>query len=138
MIVEKNVDLTPSQQHALEKRQHTEWLQGLKGGSGVVVINRGAPYTIATVERITATQVILSGVHGRFRRDTGRQVGNPHGMQIRPITDDARASLQAKRNRSELSTLTHRIDRLSDAEVAVMLDALKQYRAGQEGGDGNA
>lgn len=132
MIVEKNVGMTPSQIRALEEQQREEWLQGLKGGSGVVVMSRGAPYVIATVERITATQVILSGVHGRFRRDTGRQVGNPHGMSIRPITDGARAFLQAKSNRSELSTLTYRIDRLSDAEVAVMLDALKAYRKGLE------
>lgn len=132
MIVEKGAEPTYFQRQELERRQHSEWLQGLYEGSGVVVMDRGEPYVIATVGRVTATQLILSDGRGRFRRDTGRQVGNPHGMSIRPITDGARAFLQAKSNRSELSTLTYRIDRLSDAEVAVMLDALKAYWKGLE------
>jgi hypothetical protein len=49
----------------------------LKVGDAVVLRrSNGRDYEIREVERVTATQIALRGYHARFRRDTGRQIGD--------------------------------------------------------------
>lgn len=107
------------------------WRQLLKAGDGVVITERGISRkkSIATVERVTATQVIVSDRNRRFNKQYGREVGTSYGASITPVTDKDRADIRAEKNRSEFNSLTYRTEKLSDKEIAVMLDALYKHRA---------
>ncbi|MBV4507737.1 hypothetical protein HU751_023170 [Pseudomonas sp. BW13M1] len=110
------------------------WRQSLKAGDGVVITERDIARrkSITTVERVTATQVIVSDRSRRFNKQYGREVGTTYGATITPVTSEARARILADKNRSEFSTLTYRADRLSDEEISAMLDAVKALRASKE------
>jgi hypothetical protein len=112
------------------------WRQALKEGDGVVITESNyRSKSIAVVQRITATQVIVIGDMSRerrFNKSMGREVGSPYGASLSPITAEARAQIQAAKNRQEFGSLTYRPDRLADDEIAVMLEALKALHASKE------
>lgn len=65
--------------------------------------------TLTTVERLTATQIVVKGARGdlKFRRDNGRAVGSDHG-ELRPRTDvDVRRALAV----AHKNHLNHEIDK---------------------------
>jgi hypothetical protein len=110
------------------------WRQSLKAGDGVVITERSMQRrkSIVTVERVTATQVIVSDRNRRFNKQYGREVGTSYGATITPVTERDRADILADKNRSEFNTLTYKTERLSDEEIAVMLHAVKALRASKE------
>lgn len=107
------------------------WRQGLKAGDGVVITEKGIGRrkSITTVERVTATQIIVSDRGRRFNKQYGREIGASYGPTITPITGKDRAEIRADKNRSDFNTLTYRTERLTDEEIAVMLDAVSALRA---------
>ncbi len=116
--------------------QSKAWRQSLKDGEGVVITEgRHNNKSIAVVDRITATQIIVrgeTGVERRFNKSLGREVGSPYGARLSPITAEAREEIKAEKNRREFGSLTYRADRLADDEIAVMLEAVKALRASKE------
>lgn len=114
-----------------------EWRRHLHEGRGVAICNMGNHkdrYSIGTVERCTATQLIVSNHVGysiRFNRETGRQVGTGR-MEIEEITPEIRAMIKEASDRREFGNLAYRPDNLPADEIAVMLEALKTYRATKE------
>lgn len=110
------------------------WRQGLKAGDGVVITEKGIGRrkSITTVERVTATQIIVSDRGRRFNKQYGRGIGTSYGPTITPITDKDRSEIRADKNRSDFTSLTHRTERLTDEEIAVMLDAVFALRASQK------
>lgn len=69
----------------------SEWLNALKPGDKVAIPGRwNGTNKVGTVERMTATQIVLIG-GDRYRRDSGRQVGGTDSWNvrwIRPVTQD--------------------------------------------------
>lgn len=114
--------------------QEKAWRQSLKAGDGVVITEKGMyrRKSIVTVERVTATQIIVSDRNRRFNKQYGREIGTSYGASITPVTDLDREHIRADKNRSDFSTLIYRPERLSDEEIAVMLDAVKALRASKE------
>lgn len=113
------------------------WRHSLKPGNGVAMRGRGVhrnTYSIGTVERTTATQLIVLNAVGRelrFNRDSGREVGS--GMHsLEEITPYIRAKIKEDKDRSEFGALCYRPDNLPADEIAVMLEALKTYREFKE------
>lgn len=108
-------------------------------GDRVAVLS-GAPYgghrvDVATVERVTATQVVLEGGTRRFRRDDGREVGKQrqggYGMvaELRPLDDPQVRQLRAEQ---AVNGLVRRIERARDAhkrEPLALLDVIEQETA---------
>lgn len=110
------------------------WRQSLKAGDGVVITEKGIHRrkSIVTVERVTATQIIVSDRNRRFNKQYGREVGTSYGATITPVTDLDRAHIRADKKRSDFATVIYRPDRLTDDEIAVMLDAVRALRASKE------
>lgn len=85
---------------------HKAWLESLKAGDEVAV--RYGPYgcRFATVERVTATQILVES--DRFRRADGRQIGGstwqtrrlemPERAREEIAEREARKSVEEKRN----------------------------------------
>lgn len=130
------IELTPAeretlpwakQQQILEERKAT-WLKSLKEGDEIAYFRLGHTET-HIISRITATQLITSG-GARFRRKNGRKVGSESSREIQPLTDAIRAKIKARENRNTLESLVCQV-RLSDEEIAVMLDALASLREKQ-------
>lgn len=113
------------------------WRQGLQPGNGVAICDihaRRDRYSIGTVERITATQLIVNGQFGgelRFNREYGREVGSGR-KTIEEITPHIRATIKEAKDRSEFNSLVYRPENLPADEIAVMLEALKTHRAFKE------
>jgi len=110
------------------------WRQSLKAGDGVVITDKGVyrRKIITTVERVTATQIIVADRGRRFNKTYGREVGTSYGATISPVTEKDRADIRASRNRSEFNTIVYRPDALSDEEIAVMLEAIYRLRGSKE------
>lgn len=113
------------------------WRQSLKPGNGVAIVWHGSRdyrYSIGAVSRITATQVLVTDEQNRqfrFNRESGREVG-PGRKGIEEITPQIRAKMKETADRSEFATICYRPDNLPADEIAVMLEALKTYRAFKE------
>lgn len=130
------IELTPAeretlpwakQQQLLEERK-TAWLASLKVGDEFIYRLRGNIH-IHTIARVTDTQFVVRGGE-RFRRRDGRKIGATCWGDMEPFTDAIRAKIQARENRSKLESLVCQV-RLSDEEIAVMLDALASLREKQ-------
>jgi hypothetical protein len=69
-------------------------------------------YGVGTVERLTATQVIVRNAYGqekRYRRDTGSEVGGVSYRQaIRPLTPEIRATIETAALKSWITGLNTR------------------------------
>jgi hypothetical protein len=92
----------------------TDWIA--PGMTVVIYSHHGwASYT-AEVLRLTPTQVILQGRSGelRYRRDTGRQVGDHYGGgELRPIDDPGWLGQQRDmRRRNALSSVRAAFDEI--------------------------
>lgn len=112
------------------------WRESLKSGDEVVV-TEGGNYrylrkSIAAVERVTATQIIVGDRDRRFNKTYGREVGTAYGATISPVTEKDLADIRASKNRSEFTTIVYRPDSLSDEEIGVMLDAIYSLRASKK------
>lgn len=111
------------------------WRQSLKPGDGVVITEKGMSRRkrIATVDRVTATQIIVSDRGRRFNKQYGREVGTSYGPTITPVTDLDRQHIRADKNRADFASLIYRPERLSDEEIAAMLKAVSEVRASKQG-----
>lgn len=86
----------------------TEWLKSLKVGDKAVVSNRFGR-GIQTVERATATQIVMSGGAKFRRRDGGKIGGGPYSAaRISPATDEVAEEIKRQRRAFSLAA------RLSD------------------------
>ena len=78
--------------------EKTEWLAGLKVGDPVIVESThiGGIAYLATVERLTATQIIVGGTRARYRRQDGYRIGpySYHRSWIEEPTPEARAEIR--------------------------------------------
>ena len=77
--------------------QEKAWRQSLKAGDGVVITEKGMyrRKSIVTVERVTATQIIVSDRNRRFNKQYGREIGTSYGASITPVTDLDREHIRA-------------------------------------------
>lgn len=120
-----------------EKLALQEWLESLKVGDEVALPKID---TIVQVSRRTPTMIIV-GEHpreSRFSADTGRAIGGSPFSMIKPVTQEIRDRFAAKSNRERIRNETRFCDRLTDAEVVVMLAALDAHRAAQEAPGGES
>jgi len=73
------------------------WTQKLKVGDKVAYyFSNHYPPKIATVERLTKTQIILAKEPIRFRRDNGYIVGNNHSSWSKPYIEEYTEELAVK------------------------------------------
>lgn len=86
-------------------RDDSEWLAALKVGDEVLIDNRWAA-TIAAVDRVTSTQIIVG--KSKYRRHSGRAIGadswNP--VYLRQPTQRDRDAIEVSRLRLEVETAT--------------------------------
>ena len=98
------------------------WLASLKGGDEVAIANptwAGANYVIETIERTTATQLILSRGR-RFNRDNGLIRGNSY-IRISPVTQDVLDDVEC----GELTTWLLGLERAHKSITLAQLRAMK-------------
>lgn len=113
----------------------TEWLDSLKAGDEVLYSvgwGGSAVRYIETVERTTATQIILG--RARFRRKDGRRVGAAELRygSIREPTDADREQIERERLRQDIAgrwrTIEHR-DSLSHVPLQLLRDVQSKMEA---------
>jgi hypothetical protein len=65
----------------------TDW--AVPGAKAAIYGGRGRTDNVAivTIERLTATQIVIAGVSARYRRDNLRQVGDHYGSELLPAND---------------------------------------------------
>lgn len=107
-----------------------EWLDGLKAGDEVNL--RGSferVGCIASVERVTATQIVLAGRGGRYRRKNGRLVGGT-GWGV-PSIHEATPEVRAKVWRANAERRLGRCQwhALTDDQIARVLAIVDETRA---------
>lgn len=81
-----------------ERREYAEWVESLKTGDDVVVRYPGfSPDTTATVDRVTKTQIVVSGGR-KYRRKgcPGRRVGDHYGPWLVRPTPENREAIAAR------------------------------------------
>ncbi|SER36621.1 MULTISPECIES: hypothetical protein [Pseudomonas] len=116
-----NADYQAEQaKRAEEAAQYQAWIHGLSYGDKVAYGN-GRTWTLYTVERLTATQIVtLEGA--RFRLKDGGQVGVNQYWHIQPVTDEVQAQMQERANRTRFACL--KPERLSAQQIAAALKAI--------------
>jgi hypothetical protein len=83
------------------------WLTSLQPGDEVAVRRDGwdgTNFTILRIERLTATQFVIADGMYRFRRDTGRIVGQGY-HKIHQVTREMRDNIEAARLVAEFQTM---------------------------------
>lgn len=75
------------------KTTYLEWLDNLKAGDEVVIGRCPRTTRIYTVERVTPTQIILPGDHGRYGRYDGFAIKEHWRGRIQRVTDDLRSQV---------------------------------------------
>lgn len=86
-----------------------QWAQALKPGDEIAV-RRGygyATYSILTVDRVTASQIVVGGM--RFRKDTLRRLGNGTGIEsvtMLAVTQEIRDAVETTELQHWLHNLT--------------------------------
>lgn len=92
----------------------------VKVGDKIICCRGGWSATdyITEVERLTKTQIIAKNKE-RFRRDTGRRVGDAYSGYIRKIATDR--DLKKIATRRELSTLTGKLSKLTNVSPEKMI-----------------
>jgi hypothetical protein len=114
-----------------ERREYDLWLRSLQPGQGAVINHgHGNDYWLATVERRTATQIIVKSSTGRemrFRRDDGKEVGGggrwTSAPQLVPMTPRIRDEMDLRRLRSWLDGIAYH-----NAKVKPTLAQLKAMK----------
>lgn len=96
----------------------TAWLANLEAGSKVAIKRGfGGEHSICTVDRVTATQVVVNGI--RYNRTNGYQIGS-HSSYLRPRIEEATPQ------RIEAAQRAWLIDQIKNAKFEhVSTDALK-------------
>lgn len=100
-----------------------EWLESLGPGDRVAVTGRfGGLPSLGTVERTTKTQIILSN-GSRWRRSSGRQVGEASGYgnsYLRKVTAKDIDLIKRRRLYSEVSDALYNRDKLTTDQLRQM------------------
>lgn len=92
------------------------WLAGLTPGQRGAILSPGfdTRAKLVTVERLTATQIVLVGDDRRFRRDDGRQVGD-HRVRLLPPDDQQVRSAQVRQTYESAYSGVYQIERRVDS-----------------------
>lgn len=86
-----------------------EWLSSLKAGDMVAVHRRyGSGHDLATVERVTETQIVTRS-HSKYRRKDGRSVGSDSwsATYLSPVTDEIVAAVQHEKDMDLIKEIAH-------------------------------
>lgn len=108
------------------------WLENLKPGDEVIVSGWGvrASDSIARVERLTKTQVILEDIPTRFRVATGRSIGTTrwHHLYLRQGTYGSLAKVREAqfRRRSIASIRRCDLDALPTDRLRRIVDIIEE------------
>ncbi len=122
------------------KNESKEWLKGIAVGDTVVVrrpggISRRANYSLAKVDRLTATQIIIRNEYAReerFRRSDGSKISDRWGTDLMPMTDNVRKNMHEQRIENRFATLVvHGNKTLSIADREAMLAAYDALHTGE-------
>lgn len=117
---------------------HGVWLAGLGEGQQAAILSPGweAAVRVVTVERLTATQIVLVGDERRFRRDDGRQVGD-HKTELLPLDAWEVRSAQVREAyasaTSEIYQIERRVDRTNPRTPEVYAQGLRDIHAATNG-----
>ena len=84
-------------ERGINKMEEKEWLESLKVGDKVCVEGRLSGVRIVEIERITKIYFIINDE--KFRRVDGYKLGcdSWNFIQVKPITDEVRASILSRR-----------------------------------------
>lgn len=116
------------------ERRHREWLSALKPGDAVAIaLGWNTCYMIEQVERLTATQILLSN-QARYRREDGSLLGNSSSRwgrkRLEEVTDEVRDANLRQNLLSALRGMDRRDwEALTTPGLKMVCDALVQAKA---------
>jgi ribosomal protein L24 len=114
--------------------ERDKWLAAIKAGDEVAIKAGRDNVRIATVTKVTETQIVIDRY--RFRRDNGREKGKPSGWYgpdtIYPVDVKVRETVSRDRFRGRFSHYSKLAEELPISTVRKLLAILTEEEQGKE------